>query len=102
MTKPDIPAIATILSIIAAVVALGWWAKLGWVTPDEHKADVTHLEDRAKETKNAVIEFQTRWMCDEWQEEMDDLLKLPTRTAAELEKVIQLRDALDESDCHRF
>ena len=102
MSKPDIPAIATILSIVGAVVALGWWAKLGWMTPDEHKADIDHIEDHAQKTEQAIVEFQTRWMCDEDQEELEDLLKQPTRTPLELERVIQLRDAIDERDCHNY
>ena len=102
MAKIDPPAIATVLGIVATVVALGWWRAIGWTTPAEHEADIQHIEDHAQETQKAIVEFQTRWLCDEDREELDELLDKPTRTDKEVQRVRELADNIDERDCRQF
>jgi hypothetical protein len=91
--KTDLPSIVAIVSILGFFVAM--WGRFGWETPEGHDADI-------HDTTEAVKEFQQRWICDEDQEELDELLEKPTRTPKELQDVAELADAIDDNDCHRF
>ena len=93
MKKPDLPSIVAIVSILGFGFAM--WAKIGWMTPEHHEEDIHN-------TAQAIEEFQTRWICDEDGEELDELLDLPTRTAKELRRVTELADNIDENDCRRY
>jgi len=93
MKKPDLPSIVAVVSVLGFGIAM--WSKFGWETPEAHDEDI-------HDTTEAIIEFQTRWICDEDQESLDALLEKPTRTAKELQQTVQLADAIDENDCRRF
>lgn len=81
--------IAWTVATVAGILAIaGKWHDFGWTTPHQHAADVN--------------DFRMEWRCDEDQEELTDLLRKPTRTDEELERVLQLRDKLDENDCHLY
>ena len=86
--------IAAMASAVAIFEAWNWY-EYGWETPHQHDQDMIATQD-------AVKEFQMRWICDEDQEELEDLLSLPTRNALQVNRVQQLADKLDENDCHVF
>ena len=102
ITRPDLPAVASIIGIVATVVALGWWSIVGWMTPAQHEEDITHIEDHAQKTERAILEFQDRWQCDEWTEELDDLLALTDQTPLDGERIRRLRARADNKECERF
>ena len=100
--KPDIPTIASLLGIIATIVALGWWGVIGWTTPEKHKADIDEVEQHALHVENAIAEFQNRWLCDEDSEELAELLAIRPRTDLQEERVRKLRNRLDDGGCHKY
>lgn len=91
--RADLPTIVSVTSILGFLFAM--WYKVGWVSPELHDEDIHN-------TTQAVVEFQTRWLCDEDQEELEELLKQPTRTAAEVQRVAELADNIDELDCRKY
>lgn len=93
--RPDLPTVASALGIIATISVLGWWSIVGWVTPQQHDADF-------HSTQNAVIEFQSRWICDETSEELADILALPDLTPLDGERIRKLRLRFNSNECERF
>lgn len=102
MKRPDLPSIASIIAIVATLIALGVWTSIGWVTPEKHRSDFDHLEEHGQKTESAIIEFQTRWQCDEDSEELADLLIKPEITRLEDQRARTLRKRLDTNGCERF
>lgn len=94
------------IALLAAIVALGstlnLWMIFGWTTPEAHTQDVQHIEDHAKKTEQAIVEFQDRWQCDEWTEELNDLLALVNATPLDNERIRRLRKKIDDKECFRF
>ena len=86
------------LSAIATVVGLWFmldpWPKFGWITPNQHNEDMSVITD-----------FRDEWKCDEWDEELRDLLKqqaagdTSTDTA---EDIRRLREKMNKLNCGRF
>lgn len=93
------------VSLIAAIVGI-WvavpWAQIIPVTRAQHDADI---EEVRSESSDAINAFYRNWRCDEWLEELDDLLDKEASgdiTPQELERMSRLRDHIDEDDCGEF
>lgn len=99
--------VASALSLIVAAQTVNW----DGVLPMTKAAHAEHVEavlgqfvaaqDAAVE---AVSKFEMRWICDEWAEELADLLLIAEDdlTPRDEERIIRLRERIDENDCHRF
>ncbi len=94
--------VGTLVPICAALVAM-WvnldpWPAVGWETPNQHDADYA-------ETIGEMKDFRDEWKCDEYDEELLDLLKAQrsgddsVETEREIEK---LRERMAKLECERF
>jgi len=105
---------SAILGVIATLAAIGtagnqFWPTIGWTTPNAHAADVERLaseaEDATQEILDAIKESQDEWKCDEYDEELTDLLEKQEAgdDSIELERTIEkIREAMQRRDCARF
>ncbi len=101
-------------AVIVAVTMLGYasdavdaWPKVGWKTPTGHAKDIAELR---AESVGAVTEFRDEWKCDEYDEELRDLLReqqnrrdvgLSENTDLN-EDIRRLREKIDKLNCARF
>lgn len=97
--KMNIKTIYTTLISAGAVVAAGtslanWWPKVGWETPEQHKADMQLLR-----------EFRDEWKCDEYDEELLELLEdvqAGDDSAETQHRIDRIRKKMEKIDCQRF
>lgn len=100
-----------VLTTLAAVAGL--YATVPWadVMPYSRAAHDAHIDELRREfvTKSekaveAIGNFELRWLCDEWREELTDLLNVPVddRSPHENQRIIDLRERIDERDCHQW
>ncbi len=99
--------IVTFLGALAALVTQipdGYWP----VTRGTYDAGMAELErefvTKSEKAVEAIGNFELRWLCDEWREELTDLLDIPVddRTAHENQRILDLRERIDERDCHQW
>lgn len=90
------------------VFGLGW-ADVGWLPPASHAEDIAALEQRIAEletdTVTGVKEFRDEWKCDEYAEELIDLLRRQRagdNSVETEERINQLREKMQDTDCNRF
>ena len=100
MTKTSNIALISLVGVLisAGVGASQLWPVVGWTTPNQHDADF-------KEAVGAVIDFRDEWKCDEYEEELIDLLKLQATGADSIEvgrKIEKLKEKIVKLDCQRF
>ncbi len=52
----------------------------------------------------AIGSFELRWLCDEWKEELNELLDIEPedQTPRQAQRVLDLRERLSENNCYRF
>lgn len=99
--------VVAVLGLIGAAQAVDWEPLIP-MTRASHAADMAALEASYKLEMEAVSEgidkFYANWQCDEWIEELDDLLdKQRVDDSPQLaERIQRLRDKIDENDCDRF
>ena len=92
-----------IVSLVAASLAVivganQAWPLVGWTTPNIHNADIQRATGDVKE-------FRDEWKCDEWDEELLELLKSQATGDTSVEtqlKVERLRAKIDKLNCSRF
>ena len=95
--------ILTILSL-----SFGMWSRVGWTTPATHKADIDAIiAERVVSEENVIDAIKLsrdEWKCDEYDEELLDLLKeqAVTDTVELRHKIEKLRDKIDKLNCQRF
>lgn len=85
-----------VAGFLAAAFAL--WPELGWVTPNQHRADFDS-------TLSEITRFRDEWRCDELNEELIDLLEQVSggdSSARTEERIRRIRDEIDELDCEQF
>ena len=92
-----------LISAVGGLLAIGvygkqLWPVAGWMTPDSHNADIL-------ETIGEVKEFRDEWKCDEYEEELVELMKQQAAGDSSIEtkrKVERLREKIDKLNCERF
>ena len=59
---------------------------------------------KSEKAVEAIAAFELRWLCDEWREELTALLYIPAgeRSAHDAQRILDLRERIDERDCHQF
>ena len=95
MQVPDIALTWKALSLVAGAIAAGlgalgavvtYWPQFGWQTPERHYNDVNVMMEARAELENSLSmkldglflisqRNHEQWLCDEKQEELDDLLR---------------------------
>lgn len=88
---------------VSAIIALAtaapvFWNDYGWITPAQHEQDLTAAGDD-------IREFRDEWKCDEYEEELVELLKRQQAgdDSVELKRLIErIREKMDDIDCSRF
>lgn len=86
--------IGTVSAIVGLWFMLDPWPVIGWVTPNQYNEDMS-----------VVTDFRDEWKCDEWDEELRDLLKEQAagNTSTDLaEDIRRLRQKMDKLNCGRF
>lgn len=85
------------------------WQSLGWTTNERHDTELATLRDdlesRITMTEEGSSKFYLHWRCDEWEEELLELLekKAAGDDSVELQRRInKLRDRIDEKNCDQF
>lgn len=106
--------ISAVLGVIATLAGIGtagsqFWPQVGWTTPNAHAADVEQLSSEAEDAKqqilDAIQESQDEWKCDEYDEELEELLEdvADGDDSIETERTIEkIRRAMERRDCARF
>lgn len=91
-------AVSTLAAVVALWVTLDPWPSIGWTTPNQHNADFAM-------TSEGVKDFRDEWKCDEWEEELLELLQKQAdgdhsvQTERDIEK---LRIKITKLKCERF
>jgi hypothetical protein len=93
-------AIITIIGTLAGSVTAVYaaWPIIGWTTPSQHQSDID-------EAVGGIQEFRDEWKCDEYSEELLDLLKQQRAgddSVETEERIKRLRDKMKKLDCDRF
>jgi len=80
-----------------AVSMFTLWGNIGWTTPNRHDADFLVAIDQVKE-------FRDEWKCDEYDEELLDLLREQVENdSVELRRQIEkIKEKMARLDCSRF
>jgi hypothetical protein len=100
VTKPNgkMLTISSIVGGIAAVVAtwaaLDPWPKLGWITPDQHDADIANIS-------TTLQVFRSEWRCDKYGKELDALYAKEI-TPRVRDQIADQRRKMDDEQCSRF
>lgn len=82
-----------VVSVIAILTAP--WDKIIPTTREKHDHDVeTALQ--------SVQEFRDEWKCDEWTEELSDILSITDPTPLDLQRIRVIRAKMDNRGCERF
>ena len=95
-----------VLGVVATMVGL--WPTLGWITPNQYKADTTASQKEILEAIGELKELQqdTRdeWQCDELDEDLLKLLHLQADgDSIELQRDIEkIKNKMRALDCSRF
>lgn len=91
----------TIATLVTIWYTVQPWPMLGWVTPNQHDADFAAAVEELKE-------FRDEWKCDEYDEELDELMReLQDETdpfeRQKIEREIEkIKEAMERRDCARF
>lgn len=100
------------IALLGGVVTI--WATVPWAdvlptTRAQHLADMETLraeyEVSLQEHEKGVDMFYRNWKCDEWFEELDELLEKKEAGDESLkleERIQRLRDKIDENNCSEF
>lgn len=95
------------VGLLAGGIAL--WPTIGWQTGASHAADVAALQARIEQLEieftGAVEKFYDNWQCDEWHEELVDLLKAQRNgddSVETAERIRILRERIARHNCERF
>ena len=98
-TKKSTAIISVVAASLAVIVGANQaWPIVGWTTPNQHDADIIAFTGDVKE-------FRDEWKCDEYEEELIELLKLQATGDNSIEtrrKVERLREKIDKLNCQRF
>ena len=101
--------ITVALSAGATYTAHELWESLGWTTPEHHHEDFTNLQVQNAQTQRQIAELSVQeddrfwaWKCDEWTEELDDMLKWESPSPLDRELISRQRKKMEEHDCARF
>lgn len=106
--------ISAVLGVIATLAAIGtagnqFWPSIGWTTPATHAADIERItaeaDDSTKEILDAIRESQDEWKCDEYEEELQELLEDQANGDDSMETALtidKIRRAMERRDCSRF
>lgn len=95
----------------AIVGLLAAWQTVDWsnIKPMTHAAHVADVDSKlakfvaAQDTAaKAVEDFRMEWKCDEWREELDELLGVESPSPRQSQRIIDLRERIDENDCHEY
>jgi len=89
------------------------WKLIGWMTPDQHDADIVEVEATVATQQQAILnaisalelKADTRhehWECDEMGEELADWLKVENPPESLLEDIRRRREAMTLRKCARF
>ncbi len=101
----------TIAGSAAGVIIAGFtlWPTIGWQTGARHDADMAAMKERLAtieaEFTGAVEKFYENWKCDEWYEELVDLLAAQRNgddSVETSERIRILRDRIRDHNCERF
>ena len=91
-----ISAVAVVVSLTVGATTL--WPQVGWETPNQHAADYAGIV-------SDISNFRDEWKCDEYEEELLELLKRQATGDTSIEtarKVERLKNKIDELNCQRF
>ena len=97
---------ASCLTCLSLTIAM--WSQVGWTTPAKHDADIASIiaERMVSEQNviNAIKESRDEWKCDEYDEELLDLLREQEETdTVEIRREIEkIKDKMEKLDCQRF
>ena len=96
------------LPVLAAGVITAW-SKVGWETPDSHETDLHVHQDATLSALTAISTKldvqQDEWKCDEFREELIDLIARSNADPANAEIIADLetlRGSIAERNCGRF
>ena len=87
---------AVAVSLVLGATQL--WPSVGWETPNQHDDDYSEIVSDIKD-------FRDEWKCDEYEEELLQLLKRQATGDTSIEtarKVERLKNKIDELNCQRF
>lgn len=64
--------------VVAFITIWNWvdpWPNYGWETPNAHASDISVMKDEHSENKDGWKNFRDEWKCDEYDEELRELLR---------------------------
>ena len=95
--------------------ALELWPTMGWMSQANHDKDIATIEEKHTVQQEAVLNAvnalsvkmdvgRDEWKCDEWEEELVELLKQQAvdHTVQRQVDIDQVREAMSKKDCTRF
>ena len=87
---------AAVLALAAASPA--YWHDFGWVTPSQHDKDFA-------ETVGEMRDFRDEWKCDEYSEELLELMQRQAEgfDSPEVQhKIERIKKKMDDMECSKF
>ena len=98
--------VASCLTCLSLTIAM--WSTVGWTTPAKHDADIASIiAERMVSEQNvidAIKESRDEWKCDEYDEELLDLLleQEDTNTVEIRRDIEKIKQKMEDLNCSRF
>lgn len=102
----SLAAVATTIAIVTGSIAL--WPVVGWQTPNAHANDIVTIEAEhvvsQEEVLDAIKLSRDEWKCDEYDEELLDLLldQVENNSVENRRDIEKIKNKMEKLDCQRF
>lgn len=90
--------IGAALAAGAGFIANKSWDVFGWMTPEQHRADVEQVDSNS----TALGRLEDRWDCYNLQSRVDELLRLDDATPLDLEAIRRLQEKMNTIGCAQY
>lgn len=101
--------VTTLAALVTIVVTVDPWSYVGWVTPDQHYADIARLEGTINQVKadatEATKDFRDEWKCARLQDALETRLVQQHNgddSPILAEEIRKLREQIRNLNCDRF